>query len=319
MSLLVVGSVAFDAVKTPFGARERVLGGSATYFSSAASYFAPVQLVAVVGKDFPQDNIDYLRGRGVDTEGLSVDKTGETFFWSGEYNFDLNNCKTLETRLNVFESFNPQLPEQYQHAEYVFLANIDPVLQRQVLDQVKKPKLIAMDTMNFWISSKREELLKTIARVDMLIINDGEARQLAEEPNLVRAAKKITGWGPKYLIVKQGEYGALLFSRTDVFRAPAYPLESLFDPTGAGDSFAGGLMGFLAQNGAGESQLKQAVIAGSVLASFCVEDFSVDRFRSLSTNEISERYKAFHRLAHFDDVLPLPTGPMSNGGSGNGK
>jgi sugar/nucleoside kinase (ribokinase family) len=306
MSLLVVGSVAFDGVQTPFGQRDKVLGGSATFFSTSATNFTPVRLVAVVGEDFPQEHIDYLKGRGVDMSGLSRDNSGKTFFWRGKYDFNMNNCETLETQLNVFANFSPVLPDNFQDSEYVFLANIDPSLQLKVLDQVRKPKLVAMDTMNFWISGKRDELLKVLARVDMLMINDSEARMLSGEYNLVKAAKKIRSLGPKHLMLKQGEYGALLFSGDEIFRAAAYPLESVFDPTGAGDSFAGGVMGYLAANGAGTNELKQAVIAGSVLASFVVEDFSIDRFRRLSQKEILERFKAFHKLSHFDDTLKMP-------------
>ncbi len=316
MTLLVVGSVAFDAVETPFGKRDKTLGGSATFFSSSASYFTPVRLVAVVGRDFPEEHIDYLKARGVDTAGLSVDKTGDTFFWSGKYDFNLNDCKTLETKLGVFEKFAPDLPADFRSSDYVFLANIDPTVQLKVLEQVKAPKLVAMDTMNFWITGKRPELQKTLARVDLLTINDAEARALANEPNLVKAAKKIMAMGPKWLVIKQGEYGALLFSEKDVFRAPAYPLESVFDPTGAGDSFAGGMLGFLSARGFDKKEpsakdLKQAVIAGSVMASFAVEQFSVDRFRSLRSDEIRARFGEFHRLTHFDEVLPLPSGPAN--------
>jgi sugar/nucleoside kinase (ribokinase family) len=306
MSLLVVGSVAFDGVETPFGKRDKVLGGSATFFSTSATNFTPVRLVAVVGNDFPEEHIDYLKSRGVDMKGLARDKDGKTFFWRGKYDFNLNNCETLETQLNVFANFSPVLPDGFKDSEYVFLANIDPVLQLKVLDQVKKPKLVAMDTMNFWITGKRPDLLKVLERVDMLMINDSEARQLSGEHNLVRAAKKIRAMGPKHLMLKQGEYGALLFTGDEIFRAPAYPLESVFDPTGAGDSFAGGVMGYLAANGAGTGELKTAVIAGSVLASFVVEDFSIDRFRRLNQGEILDRFKAFYKLTHFEDVLKLP-------------
>ena len=306
MSLLAVGSVAFDGVETPFGKRDRVLGGSATFFSTSASNFTPVRLVAVVGNDFPEEHIDFLKSRKVDTSGLTRDKDGKTFFWRGKYDFNLNNCETLETQLNVFQHFSPVLPDNFRDSEYVFLANIDPVLQLKVLDQVQKPKLVAMDTMNFWITGKRAELLKVLERVDMLMINDSEARQLSGEVNLVKAAKKIRAMGPKHLMLKQGEYGALLFSGDEVFRAAAYPLESVFDPTGAGDTFAGGVMGYLAANGAGTSELKKAVVAGSVMASFVVEDFSIDRMRRLSQADILSRFKSFHSLTHFDDVLKLP-------------
>lgn len=316
MTLLVVGSVAFDAVETPFGKRDRTLGGSATFFSSAASYFSAVRLVAVVGKDFPKEHIDYLKSRGTDLAGLTVDPDGETFFWRGKYDYNLNDCQTLETRLNVFERFNPELPADFRSSDYVFLANIDPVLQLRVLDQVKSPKLVAMDTMNFWINGKRADLLKVLARVDLLTINDAEARALAEEPNLVKAAKKIFAMGPKLLVIKQGEYGALLFTPNEIFRAPAYPLESVFDPTGAGDSFAGGMLGHLASRGFDNKsddkrELKQSLIAGSVLASFAVEQFSIDRFRTLRSDEIQARYRDFHKLSHFDDVLPMPQGPAA--------
>jgi len=314
MSLLVVGSVAYDSVETPFGKRERTLGGSATFFSTAASYFTPVRLVAVVGRDFGSEHIEFLKTRGVDVQGLSIQREGDTFFWRGKYNFNLNDCQTLETKLNVFESFRPQIPENYKDSAYVFLANIDPELQLSVLKQVPHPKLTALDTMNFWIANKRPELLTTLAKVDMVLINDAEARALADEYNLVSAAKKILSYGPKYLVVKQGEYGALLFSASEVFRAPAFPLESVFDPTGAGDAFAGGLMGYIAQLGADArhvdfNELKKAVVAGSVVASFAVEQFSIDRFRTLKTEEIAQRFRLFHGLTHFDDVLPTVNRP----------
>ncbi len=305
-SLLVVGSVAFDGVETPFGKRDKVLGGSATFFSTSASFFTPVRLVAVVGNDFPDDHTAFLKGRGIDTSGLTVDNSGPSFFWRGKYDFNLNNCETLETQLNVFERFSPVLPDGHRESDYVFLANIDPVLQLKVLDQAKTPKLVAMDTMNFWIQGKRNELLKVLARVDMLLINDSEARMLSGEHNLVKAARAIRAMGPKHLVLKQGEYGALLFTGNEVFRAPAYPLESVFDPTGAGDTFAGGVMGYLASRGAGTEVLKKAIIAGSVMASFVVEDFSMDRMRTLTSAEIGERFKAFHRLTHFEDTLELP-------------
>jgi len=239
MSLLVVGSVAFDSVKTPFGKADDVLGGSATYFSTAASYFTDVSVVAVVGSDFPEKHLTFLKSRKIDIEGIEQTE-GKTFRWKGEYGYDLNEARTLDTQLNVFQSFKPKLPESYKNKNVVFLANIDPDLQREVLEQVEKPSLVACDTMNFWIEGKKDSLLKTLKMVDILLINDGEARELSGEPNLVKAASIIHSMGPKTLIIKQGEYGALMFKDGKIFSAPAYPLESVFDPTGAGDSFAGG-------------------------------------------------------------------------------
>lgn len=300
MSILVVGSVAFDSVETPFGKVQEVLGGSGTFFSTSASFFTDVQLVAVVGEDFPAAHLDFLNSRDIDLEGLSV-APGETFRWAGKYGYDLNEAQTLETRLNVFETFRPRLPESYRDADYVFLANIDPELQLEVLNQVRKPKLVICDTMNFWIAGKKPALLKTLAKVDILMINEGEARQLADEANLVKAARSILAAGPKTLVIKRGEYGALMFSEHSVFAAPAFPLETVFDPTGAGDTFAGGFMGYLAasQNHS-EASIRQAIIFGSVMASFTVEDFSLDRLRSLDYREIEERFKRFKLLTEFD-------------------
>lgn len=302
MGLLVVGSVAFDSVKTPFGEVEEVLGGSATYFSTAASYFSPVSLVAVVGEDFPEKHITFLKSRGVDVSGL--EKTaGKTFRWKGEYTYELNEAHTLDTQLNVFESFRPSLPQSYKSHDVVFLANIDPDLQRDVLSQVNKPSLVACDTMNFWIESKKEALFETLKLVDILIINDGEARELSGEPNLVKAAALIRAKGPKTLIIKRGEYGALMFTEQGIFSAPAYPLESVFDPTGAGDSFAGGFMGFLANTmNFSDSNIRKAIIFGSVMASFNVEDFSLNRMKTLDYGEIEDRYREFRRLTHFEDI-----------------
>lgn len=302
MSLLVVGSVALDSVKTPFGEAQEVLGGSATYFSTAASYFTEVKLVAVVGEDFPEAHLNFLKERGIRFEGLER-SPGKTFRWRGEYGYQLNEAKTLETQLNVFESFHPKLPVSYQDTPVVFLANIDPELQLDVLKQVKRPKLVACDTMNFWIGGKRDALIKTLGEVGILIINDGEARELAREVNLVKAAKKILSYGPKTLIIKRGEYGSLMFNEKTTFAAPAYPLEAVFDPTGAGDSFAGGFMGYLAQTGVyTEAALRQAVIYGSVMASFNVEAFSLDRMRSLTLKEITARYKEFKELTSFENI-----------------
>jgi len=300
MSLLVVGSVAFDSVKTPFGAVEEVLGGSATYFSTAASYFTDVSLVAVIGEDFPESHVEFLSSRGINLDGLSR-VPGRTFRWRGEYSYQLNEAKTLETQLNVFQEFNPTLPPSYQNAEFVFLANIDPDLQRDVLTQVKSPKLVACDTMNFWIDGKREALIETLKAVDILIINDGEARELAKEVNLVKVAKKIIALGPKTLVIKQGEYGALMFTENSIFAAPAYPLEEVFDPTGAGDSFAGGFMGYLSKCGeVNDVNIRKAVIYGSTMASINVEAFSLDQMRDLTQKDIENRYQAFKALTFFD-------------------
>ncbi|MFQ5597780.1 MAG: PfkB family carbohydrate kinase [Nitrospiria bacterium] len=300
MSLLVVGSVAFDSVKTPFGAVEGALGGSATYFSTAASYFTDVRLVAVIGEDFPESEVDFLKNRRIDVTGL-VRTPGRTFRWRGEYGYQLNEAKTLETQLNVFESFHPVLPPAYKDSEMVFLANIDPELQLEVLKQVASPKLVACDTMNFWIEGKRDALIKTLASVDILIVNDGETRELSREVNLVKAAREILSYGPKTLVVKQGEYGALMFTEDAVFSAPAYPLEEVFDPTGAGDSFAGGFMGHLSRCGeVNEANIRQAVIYGSTMASINVEAFSLDSMRALKQNDIASRYKAFKALTFFE-------------------
>lgn len=302
MSILVVGSVAFDSVETPFGVRENILGGSATYFSTSASFFTDVNLVAVVGDDFSQEHVDFLKSRNIDLRGLKRE-AGRTFHWKGRYGFDLNEAETLDTQLNVFQTFRPQIPAEYAAAEYLILANIDPELQLEVLDQVKNPKVIACDTMNFWISSKPEVLKKVISRVDFFIINEGEARQLTGEVNLVKAARTILALGAKNLIIKRGEYGVLLFSGDSIFAAPAYPLESVFDPTGAGDTFAGGFMGYLASTGNfSEESVRQAIIFGSVMASFNVEDFSLDRLRTLQYSEIEARYKTFKAMTHFEAV-----------------
>lgn len=307
MTILVVGSVAYDGLETPFGKRARILGGAATHFSASASFFAPVQLVGVVGGDFDEKELDFLKKRGVDLSGLQIQKEGKTFFWKGKYGYDLNEAKTLDTQLNVFAAFNPVLPENFRRAPYVFLANIDPELQLKVLKQVQKPKFAAMDTMNFWIQGKKEALLNTLKHVDCLLINESEARQLAEEYNLTKAFKKIRSWGPKILVVKQGEYGAMLFADNFVFSAPGYPLEDLKDPTGAGDSFAGGFVGFLAKHQAPltEENLKHAVVCGSAMASFQVEDFGLERMRTLTKGEIQERFRGFKKLSHFEETLVL--------------
>ena len=302
MSLLVVGSVALDSVKTPFGVAENALGGSATYFSASASYFTDVRLVAVVGEDFPKEHVQFLKSRNIDLRGL-VRTRGRTFRWTGEYGYDLNEAHTLATHLNVFETFKPVVIDDYKNSEVVFLANIDPELQLDVLRQVDKPKLVACDTMNFWIEGKPDALKRTLKEVDVLTINEGEARELAQEPSLVKAAKAIQAIGPRVVVIKQGSYGAIMFNGGSAFSAPAYPLESVFDPTGAGDTFAGGFMGYLANTmNFSESGLRQAVVFGSVMASMNVEAFSLDRLRSLDYTEIQERYREFKKLTHFEDI-----------------
>lgn len=301
--LLVVGSVAIDSVETPFGREEEAIGGSALYFSSAASLFARVRLVAVIGEDFPRSCLRFLEDREVDLSGL-VRATGRTFRWKGRYGFDLNDAQTLETHLNVFEGFDPVLSREHRQAPFVFLANIDPDLQYRVLDQVDRPALVAADTMNFWIQGKRKALLRTLERVDLLVLNEAEARMLADEPNLVRASQVIRSWGPKGVVVKRGEYGALYFSDDHIFSAPAYPLEALCDPTGAGDSFAGGLMGYLASTGNVEpDNVRRAIVFGSAMASFNVEDFSFRRLQSLTYPEVTERFRQFKALTHFEAEL----------------
>ncbi|WPB82431.1 PfkB family carbohydrate kinase [Archangium violaceum] len=305
MSLLVVGSVALDSVETPFGVKEDVLGGSATYFSTSASFFAPTQVVAVVGEDFPQAHLDFLKARGVDLEGVTREK-GRTFRWKGRYGFQLNEAETLDTQLNVFQSFSPRLPEKYRDAQYVFLGNIHPELQSQVVDQVKAPKLVAADTMNFWINGSRPALLKTLKRVNLLFVNDAEARQLTGEHNIVRAARAILGMGPDRVVVKRGEYGALLFEQDHIFACPAMPLAEVFDPTGAGDTFAGGFMGTLAiASQLNTETLRRAMVMGSVMASFTVEKFSLERLREVTRSEIRARFAEFKRLTHFEDLGPL--------------
>lgn len=299
--LLVVGSVALDTVATPFGAVREALGGSATFFSYAASFFTGVRLLATVGEDFPQEHFDLLRGRGVDIASLQVSK-GRTFRWAGEYGYDLNEAKTLDTQLNVFADFKPVLAPALRRIPYLFLANIDPVLQLDVLQQMdERPRLVALDTMNFWIRGKREALNRVLAEVDIVTVNDGEARELAGEPNLVRATRAIAAMGPKTVVVKRGEYGALMFSEGAFFMVPAYPLDSVYDPTGAGDSFAGGFVGYLAATDRVDaSTMRRALVYGSVVASFAVEDFSLNRLTRLTRQEIDERYDAFGDLTRLE-------------------
>lgn len=300
--LVVVGSVAFDTIEARGVRKEMVLGGSASFFSVAASYFAPVRLVAVVGDDFPKAHIDFFRSRGVQCDGLSS-AHGKTFHWSGRYTDDLSSRTSLDTQLGVFADFKPSLPEAWRDGELLFLGNIHPSLQLDVLSQVRRPRLVAMDTMNFWIEREPEALRKVLGKVDLLVINDEEARQLAGQHNLPRAARAIRSMGPKTLIVKRGDSGAFLFHEHGVFAAPAYPLEEVVDPTGAGDTFAGGFMGYLARvRDLGPQSVRRAMFYGSVMASFCVEAFSLDRLRELTTGEIEGRYRAFRDLTHFEDV-----------------
>jgi sugar/nucleoside kinase (ribokinase family) len=300
--LLVVGSVALDTVKTPFGEVSEVLGGSATFFSTAASYFTSVDLIAVVGEDFPPQHLDFLKSRGIDVTGLER-RPGATFRWKGEYTHQLNEAHTLDTKLNVFETFRPQIPDAYRSPDLLFLGNIDPELQLDVLQKLPRPQLVACDTMNFWINGKRDALWRVLEQVDILIINDGEARALGEDSNLVKVAKKVLARGPKHLIIKRGEYGVLMFNEKQMFGAPAFPLEDVRDPTGAGDTFAGGFLGYLTATGDRSLEaFKQAIIFGSVMASFTVEAFSLDRLRILDYKEVQERFRAFKRLTHFEDI-----------------
>lgn len=308
MSLLVVGSVALDSIETPFGVANDVLGGSANFFAAAASLFCNVQMVGVVGSDYPLPALDFLAERGVDLSGVEQ-VPGESFRWSGVYNFDLNSRETRETRLGVFADFRPNIPEPFRDAEWVFLGNIHPDLQHDVLDQVRRPRLVGMDTMNFWINNPetRESLVGLLERVDLLMVNDTEARELSGDHNLLRAARWILERGPSLVVVKKGEHGAILFGRDFIFFAPGYPLEEVFDPTGAGDAFAGGFMGYLARAGdVTPEDLRRAVIHGSALGSFAVEKFSVDRLRNLTSGEVLERVRAFRDLTAFDHLAYVP-------------
>jgi len=303
MSLLVVGSVAFDAVETPFGKCEKMLGGSASHFSISASYFTDVGIVGVVGGDFGDDDALVFATHSIDTTDLEKIPDGKTFRWFGRYDYDLNVAHTLDTQLNVFADFKPKLSERSKQSRLVFLGNIQPDLQREVREQVPNAELVALDTMNLWIDNTRESLLQTIKGVDVVIINDAEARQLTEIPNLIKAAHTILSWGPKALIVKRGEYGAALFTANNYFAIPAFPLESVFDPTGAGDTFAGGFMGYLSsQEKLDEAAMRRAMIFGSVMASFNVEEFGTARVRRLTHAEINERFSAFKRMTHFDEI-----------------
>jgi sugar/nucleoside kinase (ribokinase family) len=304
MSVLVVGSVALDSVETPFGKAENVIGGSGTFFSASASHLAPVQLVGVVGDDYPMAQLEALKQRGVDMAGLEQ-APGESFRWRGRYRHDLNSAETLETRLGVFSHFSPKIPDQFKRAPFVFLANIDPRLQLDVLKQVERPKLVACDTMNFWIESRRPDIVELIKHVDLITLNDGEARQLTDCANLVKAARWIMERGPKMVIIKKGEHGAFLFKGRSIFFAPAYPLEEVFDPTGAGDSFAGGFMGYLARTGdLSDANLRRAVVYGSAMGSFAVEKFSVQRLLEITPADITARVAEFRQLVAFEEELP---------------
>jgi sugar/nucleoside kinase (ribokinase family) len=300
MSVLVVGSVAYDTLETPAGRAEKVLGGSASYFALAASFFTDVNLVGVVGDDFGPAQMSAFEGRRIDLRGLEH-ADGKTFHWQGKYSTDLNSRETICTDLNVFEHFKPKLPHSYRNSDRVFLGNIDPALQREVLDQVENPRLVGCDTMNLWINHRLEELKKTLAKVELLLINDSEARELAGDWNVIRAARAIRAMGPKTLIIKKGEHGALLFQGDSCFMASAFPLEHVLDPTGAGDSFAGGLMGYLDQaDSNSENTFRQAVIMGSTVASYCCEAFGVERLLTLKQDEIHKRFHEFASMVHFD-------------------
>tara|TARA_Y100000588_G_scaffold206081_1_gene219914 strand:- start:241 stop:1152 length:912 start_codon:yes stop_codon:yes gene_type:complete len=301
VTLLAVGSMAIDSVKTPFGERDESIGGSATYFSIAASFFTKVSLVAVIGEDFPKAELEFLQSRDIDLSG--VEKTdGKTFRWKGEYHEDMNIAHTLDTQLNVFENFNPEIPRFLKDVDYLFLANIDPDLQISVLNQIDSPKLVACDTMNFWIEGKNDSLMNIVNLIDILIINDTELCSLAKDKNLLNAAKKVRDLGPSSLVVKRGEFGAILFHEEEIFAVPAFPIKNVIDPTGAGDTFAGGFMGFLTLKGISPNNLRNAVIYGSVMASFNVQSLSFDRLKSLEKVEISRRYEEFSSLLHYDKV-----------------
>ncbi|MGB7070122.1 MAG: PfkB family carbohydrate kinase [Pyrinomonadaceae bacterium] len=303
MSLTVVGSVAFDALETPFGKRDKILGGAATHFGLSASFFTSVNAVGVVGGDFGDEEWAVFKRHSINTDDIEIVPDGKTFFWSGRYDYDMNTAHTIDTQLNVFETFDPKLSENSKNAELLFLANILPMLQKQVREQCPDAKFVAMDTMNFWISSMKDAVIDTVKVVDCVIINDAEARQLVDEPNIHKAAKKIMDLGLKALVIKRGEYGATLFTKDTFFSTPAYPLESVFDPTGAGDTFAGGFMGYLAaQANIDDAALRRAMIYGSVMASFNVEKFGTERVDELEHSEINQRFRDFKLMTHFDDI-----------------
>ena len=308
MSILVVGSVALDSVETPFGSADRVIGGSAVFFAAAASLLCPVRVVGVVGDDYPFEKLDFLSERGVDLSGVERAE-GESFFWAGRYSHDLNSRDTLETRLGVFGDFKPRVPDGFKDSRYVFLGNIDPVLQMEVLDQVREPAAVICDTMNYWIEGSREALVELLKRVDILMVNDAEARQLAGEHNLVHAARWIKERGPRFVVVKKGEHGAILFGPDWMFFVPGFPLEVICDPTGAGDCFAGGFVGYLASVDSREpDDLRCAMVYGSVMGSFSVESFSVDRFHALDEKEILHRIMEFKEMTAFEHDLERSSG-----------
>ena len=303
MSLIVVGSMAFDAIETPFGKSDRIVGGAATYIAwSASNFYKPIKQISVVGGDFPQSELDQLQDRGVEVEGVQIKKNEKSFFWSGRYHLDMNSRDTLETQLNVLENFDPKVPESYQDCEFLMLGNLVPAVQMSVIDQLKqRPRLVVMDTMNFWMEIAMDDLKKVLAKVDVLLVNDSEARQLSNQFSLVKAAKAIMQMGPKYLIIKKGEHGALLFHEDSVFFAPALPLEEVFDPTGAGDTFAGGFIGHLAKTkDISFDNMKTAIIIGSAMASFCVEKFGTERLREITKEDIDARIRQFKDLVNFE-------------------
>jgi sugar/nucleoside kinase (ribokinase family) len=305
MSLVVVGSMAFDAIETPFGKTDKIIGGAGTYIAWCASNFVPVKQISVVGGDFPQAELDALTNRNVDLEGVQIKKDEKTFFWSGRYHMDMNSRDTLDTQLNVLENFQPVVPESFQDCEFLMLGNLVPAVQRSVIEQLRKrPKLIVLDTMNLWMDIAMDDLKKTLSMVDVLMVNDSEARQLSGDYSLVRAAATIMNMGPKYVIIKKGEHGALLFHGSKVFFAPALPLEEVFDPTGAGDTFAGGFIGHLAKTkDISFENMKTAIIIGSAMASFCVEKFGTERLREISKSDIDTRLEEFVQLVNFDISL----------------
>jgi sugar/nucleoside kinase (ribokinase family) len=306
MSLLTVGTVAFDSIQTPWGNADRIVGGAATYISLAASYFKqPIHLVSVIGDDFPEAELAHMRSRGIDLEGLQVMKGERSFFWSGRYHDNMNSRDTLDTQLNVLANFDPALPERYRKPDFLMLGNLTPAVQQRVLDQLdRRPRLVVLDTMNFWMNTALESLTKVIGQVDVLVVNDEEARQLSGEHSLVKAAGKILQMGPRFLVIKKGEHGALLFYENSIFFAPALPLAEVFDPTGAGDTFAGGFVGYLSQTGdLSFENMKRAVIFGSAMASFCVERFGIERLKNLTDEDIKTRVSAFAELVNFDPQL----------------
>lgn len=300
-AIVAVGSLAFDTIETPFGNSGKILGGSANHFSISASYFTPVKCISVVGEDFPKDHLKNLESRGIDLAGVTV-ASGKTFHWSGKYGYDLHEATTLETHLNVFEHFSPQVPESYQNSDFLFLGNILPKLQSKVRENLPKAKFVALDTMNFWIESQKDSLIDVLSQVNCLIINEAELRQLTQTHNVVKAAHKVRQWGPQLVVIKRGEYGALLFNQEEAFSLPGLPISEVKDPTGAGDSFAGGFLGFLASQGQTKpdrTSLRQAVVYGSVMASFIVEDFGCNQLLKCSKELINQRFQRFKELTHF--------------------